>query len=97
MAAHLSAVMAADTWESYASKLETHGASRSQVLQFAASVIPRTPDTPVVNCKLGVKEVTKFNAQTICTVAKLHDHFAHASAKGSGSRIIPENVSEVAW
>ena len=93
MAAHLAAGIAADSseeFEKYLLDLQPH-------VRTCLSLFPSTTfsmdietcypvdterDSPMAEYKKGMKELAaKFDAQTIRTVAKLHDQFGHPSAK----------------
>ena len=93
MAAHPAAGIAADSseeFEKYLLDLQPH-------VRTCLSLFPSTTfsmdietcylvdterDSPMAEYKQGMKELAaKFDAQSIRTVAKLHDQFGHPSAK----------------
>ena len=93
MAAHLAAGIAADSseeFEEYLLDLQPHVRtclSLSPSTTFSMDIETCYPvdterDSPMAEYKQGMKELAaKFDAQTIRTVAKLHDQFGHPSAK----------------
>ena len=93
MAAHFAAGIAADSpeeFEEYLLELQPHVRtclSLSPSKTFAMDIetcypVDAVPNSTIDEYKQGMtKLVTKFDAQTIRTVAKLHDQFGHPSAK----------------
>ena len=93
MAAHLAAGIAADSpeeFEKYLLDLQPHVRkclSLSPSTTFSIDIetcypVDTVHNSPIAEYKQGMKELaTKFDTQTIRTVAKLHDQFGHPSAK----------------
>ena len=96
MAAHLASGIAADSPEEFEKFLLDLQPQVRTCLFLSPSTtfsidietcypVDTVHNSPINEFKQGMKElVSKFDAQTIRTVAKLHDQFGHPSAKGSG-------------
>ena len=93
MAAHLAAGISADSpeeFEKYLLDLQPHvrtclSLSPSTIFSIDIETcypVDTVHNSPIAECKQRMKELaTKFDAQTVRTVAKLHDQFGHPSAK----------------
>ena len=112
MAAHLAAGRAADSseeFEKYLLDLQPHVRtclSLSPSTTFSMDIetcypVDTVHNSPIDDYKQGMKELAaKFDAQTIRTVAKLHDQFGHPSGTNLDSSVWPQSLvhsSSIMW